>query len=92
MTRSPLTSSPASSQGPLPLTLFTILSTTCPSANKSPVIPPPHTNSPARNATLSLVTEPGSCTRFSETVYITAMGCEFGFGTIGRQAAGAGGL
>ena len=39
-----------------------------------------------------VVTCPSFCTRFNERVYITAIGCEFGFGTHGLQAAGAGGL
>jgi hypothetical protein len=38
------------------------------------------------------VTCPSFCTSFIERVYITAIGCEFGFGTQGLQAAGAGGL
>jgi hypothetical protein len=39
------------------------------------------------------VTRPSSCTTVNERVYITAMGCELGFGgTRGLQAAGAGGL
>ncbi len=40
---------------------------------------------------LNLMTRPSFCTRFNERVYITAIGCEFGFGTHGLQAAGAGG-
>jgi len=38
------------------------------------------------------VTEPAFSTSFTERVYITARGCEFGFGDDGLQAAGAGGL
>jgi len=37
------------------------------------------------------MTEPGFCTGFTERVYITAIGCEFCFGTSELQAAGAGG-
>ena len=37
------------------------------------------------------LTEPGFCTKFTERVYITAMGCEFRLGIQGLQAAGAGG-
>ena len=40
-----------------------------------------------------LVTSPSFCTSCSERVYITASGCEIGFGGAqGLQAAGAGGL
>ncbi len=38
------------------------------------------------------LTCPSFCTSFNERVYITAKSCEFGFGTHGLQAAGAGGL
>jgi hypothetical protein len=38
------------------------------------------------------VTSPSFCTKFSERVYITALGCEIAFGTMELQAAGAGGL
>ena len=40
-----------------------------------------------------LLTGPSFCTTANERVYITAMGCELGFGgPRGLQAAGAGGL
>jgi hypothetical protein len=38
------------------------------------------------------MTSPSFCTKFSERVYITALGCEIAFGTMELQAAGAGGL
>jgi hypothetical protein len=38
------------------------------------------------------LTSPSFCTKFSERVYITALGCEIAFGTMELQAAGAGGL
>ena len=39
------------------------------------------------------MTSPRFCTSFTERVYITAIGCEIGFGgTKGLRAAGAGGL
>jgi hypothetical protein len=41
---------------------------------------------------LKELTEPAFCTRFTERVYFTTFGCEFGFSTHGLQAAGAGGL
>ena len=39
-----------------------------------------------------VLTSPSFCTKFTERVYITALGCKIKFGTIGLQAAGAGGL
>jgi len=40
----------------------------------------------------ALLTSPSFCTSGHERVYISASGCEIGFGPQGLQAAGAGGL